>query len=144
LTILPEMVAVWRVQAQLVADISRIYGQPSPLTQEQMIYCLFRHGAAQAVRDLVARAGERFLVRRASVRMMQSISQQIGIRITQRSLAKAVSPWVPVIGAVGVAGYAYYDTMQVAKTAMQLFESEIVIEQAPNNSFKPKPLRGSA
>lgn len=129
LTLLPEMIGVWKVQAQLVADISRIYGQPSTLTREQLIYCLFRHGAAQAVRDLVVRAGERFLVRRASIIMLQSIARQVGVQITRRTLTKAVSRWVPVLGAAGVAGYAYYDTMQVAETAMQLFESEMIIEQ---------------
>jgi hypothetical protein len=30
---------------------------------------------------------------------------------------------VPVLGALGVGGYAYYDTTQVAASAIQLFES---------------------
>ena len=67
LTILPELVAVWKIQAQMVADIAGIYGQKASLSREQMIYCLFRHTAAQAVRDLVVRVGERFLVRQVSL-----------------------------------------------------------------------------
>jgi hypothetical protein len=35
---------------------------------------------------------------------------------------------VPVIGAVGVAGYAYFDTAQVAKTAIELFEGGVEID----------------
>jgi hypothetical protein len=31
---------------------------------------------------------------------------------------------VPLIGAIGVGAYAYADTMQVAKNALILFESE--------------------
>jgi hypothetical protein len=49
LTILPEMVTVWKIQAQLVADIAALHGQKVVLTREQMLYCLFRHTAAQAV-----------------------------------------------------------------------------------------------
>src|SRR5918911_369505 len=67
LTILPEMVAVWRVQAAMVADIAGLYGRQASLTQEQMLYCLFKHTASQAVRDLVVRAGERWLVKQATV-----------------------------------------------------------------------------
>ena len=59
LTVLPELLAVWKLQAQMVADIAGIYDKNAYLTREQMIYCLFRHTAAQAVRDLVVRVGER-------------------------------------------------------------------------------------
>ena len=127
ITILPEMVGVWKIQAQLVADIARIYGKSASLTREQMLYCLFRHSAAQAVRDLVVRAGERFLVRKASIRMIQSITRKIGVRVTHRSIGSAVSRWLPLAGAVGVGAYAYYDTVQVASTAMHLFEADIVV-----------------
>jgi hypothetical protein len=37
LTILPEMLAVWKIQAQMVSDIAAVYGKKSRLTQEQML-----------------------------------------------------------------------------------------------------------
>jgi len=37
LTVLPELVAVWKLQAQMVADIAGIYGNKAELTREQMI-----------------------------------------------------------------------------------------------------------
>jgi len=127
LTILPELLMVWRIQAQMVADIAGIYGRQAALTREQMIYCLFRHLAAQAVRDLVVRVGERFLVQQVSIRMLQSIAEKVGVRITQQAIGKGVSRWVPVIGALGVGAYAYYDTGQVARTAIELFRHEVEI-----------------
>src|SRR5574342_881710 len=62
LTILPELMAVWRIQVQMVADIAGAYGKHATLTREHMLYCLFRYAAAQAVRDLVVRMGRRMLV----------------------------------------------------------------------------------
>ena len=132
LTILPELIAVWKIQAQMVADIAAIYGKSSTLTREQMLYCLFRHMAAQAVRDLVVRVGERVLFRRVSLRALQTIAKKIGIRITQRAIGKGLSRWLPVIGALGVAAYAYWDTGQVAATAIELFERDIDVEPEPN------------
>ncbi len=128
LTIIPEIVAIWKIQAQMVADIAGTYGKQAFLTREQMLYCLFRHAAAQAVRDLVVRIGERFLVRRVSLRVFQNIAKMIGVRITQRVIGKGISRWLPLIGALGVAGYAFFDTGQVAQTAIELFGSVIDIE----------------
>lgn len=124
LTIIPEMLTIWKIQAQMIADIAALYGKSSSLTREHMLYCLFRHSAAQAVRDLIVRVGDRFLVRQVSLSVLQSIGHKIGVKISQRALGKSLSRWLPVIGAVGVGGYAYYDTSQVAASAMALFEQE--------------------
>jgi hypothetical protein len=136
-TILPDLVAVWRVQAQMVADIAGAFGQSAALSREQMLYCLFKHTAAQAVRDLVVRAGERFLVRTASVRVVQGVAGKVGIKVTQRAIATSVSRWLPVVGIVGVAGYAYYDTAQVGATAISFFEKPVVSDGDPVSIVRP-------
>jgi hypothetical protein len=122
LTIIPELVAVWKLQAQMVADIAGVYGVEAHVTREQMIYCLFRHTAAQAVRDLAVRVGERVLVQQVSVGALQTIAQHVGVHLTRKAIGKGVSRWLPIVGAVGVGAYAYYDTRQVARTAIALFE----------------------
>jgi len=58
---LPDLYAIWRVQAQLVSDIAAVYSKTVFLTKETMLFSLFRHAAAQAVRDLIVRTGERVL-----------------------------------------------------------------------------------
>lgn len=128
LTILPDLIAIWKLQSQMVADISALYGKSATLSKEQLLYCLFRHAAAQAVRDLVVRAGERVIVRRATLKALQSAAERIGVKITQRAVGSAVSRWIPILGAVGVGAYAYYDTAQVARTAMDLFSRSLQIE----------------
>jgi hypothetical protein len=131
LTVLPELIAVWKIQAQMVADIAALYGRTATLTREQMLYCLFRHMAAQTVRDVVVRVGERFLVRRLSGRTLQSAAQKVGLRISQRAIGKGFSRWLPVVGALGVATYAFIDTGQVAAAAIELFERDIEVEAVP-------------
>jgi len=124
--IIPDLVTVWRIQAKMVADIAGAYGQTAHLSQEHMVYCLFRHAAAQVVRDLVARVGERVVFRRATLRALQLMARRLGISVTQQVIAKSAARWLPVVGSIGVAGYAYYDTTQVAATATELFANEIV------------------
>jgi uncharacterized protein (DUF697 family) len=135
LTVLPEMVLVWKIQAQMVADIAAFYGKKRVLTREQMLYCLFKHTASQAVRDLVVRAGERMIVRRATVKALNAVAQRVGVTVTQRALARTTARWLPVVGALGVAAYAYYDTAQVAKSAIELFEQDVDVE--PVTSREP-------
>lgn len=136
LTVLPELIAVWKIQAKMVADIAAIYGKKAFLSREQMLYCLFRHMAAQAVRDFVAYLGERILFRRVTLRALQGAAKKIGVRITQRAIGKGIGRWIPVAGALGVAAYAYFDTGQVADTAIELFQKEITIEPEKDSTSR--------
>jgi uncharacterized protein (DUF697 family) len=123
LTVLPDLLAVWRIQSQLVSDIAAAYGQSGSLSKEHMLYCLFKHSAAQAVRDLAVRAGDRWLVRKISGALVQNIAKRIGVRLSQKVLGNGAARFFPLLGAVGVGGYAYYDTTKVAASAIALFET---------------------
>ena len=130
-TILPDLMAIWAIQQQLVADIANNFGKRSALTREVMAFCLFRHGAAFLARDLVVRMGERLLVRRVALRSLQQILRKIGLQLTQKVISKTLSRYIPVIGALGVAGYSYYDTDCVAETAIELFSQPVVLADTP-------------
>jgi uncharacterized protein (DUF697 family) len=127
-TLLPDLLAVWKIQSQLVSDIAAVYGQSAALTREHMLYCLFKHSAAQAVRDLVVRAGERWLIRQASGAVIQAIARRLGQRLSEKMLATGASRLVPFLGGVGVGAYAYYDTRRVAESAMELFAAASAAE----------------
>ena len=123
LTVLPEMVAVWKIQSQMVADLAALQGQSAGLTPTHMLYCLFKHSAAQAVRDLGVRVGERLVFKQGSLKLVQAVALALGKNITQRAIGKSASRWLPLVGAMGVGAYAYYDTVQVAKTTAALLQS---------------------
>ena len=139
LTILPEMMGVWKIQKQLVADIAALYGKHAQLTPEQVVYCLFQHTAAAGVRDLVVRVGQRTIVRRASPLLIRTLTRRIGAKLAQRALGKGVARWLPIVGAVGVGAYAYYDTAQVAATAIDLFEGVIEVDAKVLPEDSPSP-----
>lgn len=127
-TMLPELLAVWRVQAQMVSDIAAVYGKSHALGRDQMLYCLFKHVSAQLFRDVVVRVGERVLIRETSLQFLQTAAQKIGVMLTKTLIRKSAARFVPLLGAVGVGAYAYFDTLQVAQTAVELFERDIVVD----------------
>ena len=129
LTVIPELIGIWKLQAQMVSDIAGVYGQQKKLGREQMLYCLFKHVSAQLFRDVVVRVGERVVVQQTSLKVLQSIAQQIGVQVSKTVLSKSASRFVPLLGAVGVGAYAYFDTLQVAKTAVELFEQTTTVDE---------------
>jgi hypothetical protein len=110
-----------------------------------MLYCLFRHAASHLTRDFVVRAGERFVIRQLSGGALRSVLTGIGINVSQRLAGTAASRWIPVIGAAAVAVYAYFDTLQVAKTAMRMLATpalEVDLESdAPDTAPVSDPVR---
>jgi hypothetical protein len=128
LTILPEMLTVWRIQAQLVADIAALHGQTAKLGPAQMLYCLFRHTAAQAVRDLAVRVGERVIVQPLATAALSKVAAAVGMRLGEKIIGKSLSRWMPLVGAAGVSAYAFLDTRQVGQAALALFERDQVID----------------
>ena len=138
LTLLPELIAIWKIQGQLVSDIAAAYGKQAELGREQMLWCLFRHTAAQAFRDLVVRMGDRLIFRRMSHGVAQRVARQVGVKLTQRTVREGVSRWLPVVGALGVGAYAYYDTGQIADTAIALFSGDIGMEEKLEQSIPPE------
>ena len=125
LTVLPDIYVIWRIQRQMVADIFGLYGRTGELTRTHMLYCLFRHAASQVLRDVAVRAGQRVVIEQLSSGAIKGALARVGATVTQRLAGTAAARWVPIAGAAAVASYAYWDTLQVAKTARRLLaESE--------------------
>lgn len=131
LTLLPDLVLVWRLQAQLVADIAGAFGQTRSLSREQMLYCLFQHSVEDSLSDIVTRVGQRVVIRKTMARSWRAAASKVAVKVARESVTRTLTRFLPLIGAVGVAVYAYRDTKQVAEAATLLFEHEQV-EQAPS------------
>jgi len=120
-TVLPDIAAIWRIQAQLVADIAASYGKIALLSRETMIWCLFRHSVSQLVRDLVVRAGTRVIVQTTTLAAMRTLLRKIGLETSSRLVKRSFFRVIPLIGAIGSGAYAAYDTYEVGKTAEAYF-----------------------
>jgi len=123
LTVLPDLYLIWQTQRQMVADVFALYGRTAELGRTHMLYCLFRHAASHVLRDVAVRAGQRFVVQELSAGALRTALSAIGIVVTRRVAGGAASRWIPLAGAALVGGYAYWDTMQVARTARRLLET---------------------
>lgn len=131
LTVLPDLFMIWRTQRQMVSDIFAVYGRTAELSRTHMLYCLFRHAASHVLRDVAVRSGQRYVVQQLSSRALQHTASKIGSALSTRVLGTATSRWIPLAGAAAVSAYAYWDTLQVAKTAQRLLEVPKVKDVTP-------------
>lgn len=127
LTLLPDLVVVWKIQAQLVADIAAVNGKSKQFNRETLLYCLFGQEAF-ASEDLVVRIGQRFIVRRSSQKMFENFLGKLGLRIGRSLLGERIARWIPLVGAAVIARYSFNDTAKVGNTARELFSSEIELK----------------
>lgn len=125
LTMVPDLVVVWRCQAQLVADIAALYGQTARLDKELMAYCLFRHVAGDALKDVVMRAGERVIVSTTTIIAFYRVLRMIAGQYLAFLAGRFMVRWLPVIGIASLAAYSYKDTKRVGETAIETFRSKI-------------------
>lgn len=58
LTLVPELLAIWRIQAQLVADLSGVFGVNARLNREQMLYSV-KQTMVEPIRGEIAAATTR-------------------------------------------------------------------------------------
>ena len=123
LTAVPDIAAIWKVQAQLVADIAATYGKLALLSREAMIWCLFRHSAGQLLRDIAVRTGSRIVIQKVSFATLSKILQKIGMKVSSKFLGKTILKAIPALGALGNGAYTYYDTNEVGKTATNYFKA---------------------
>ena len=123
LTAIPDIAAIWRIQAQLVSDIAASYGKFAQLSREAMVWCLFRHSAAQLLRDIAVRTGSRIVVQKVSFAALEALLRKIGLKVSTKFLGRIALRAIPAIGAVGNGAYSFYDTTEVGKTAAAYFKA---------------------
>ena len=111
------------VLTQLVSDIAATYGKFAMLSREAMVWCLFRHSAAQLVRDIAVRTGSRIVVQKVSFAVLETLLKKIGLKVSTKFLGRAALRAIPAIGALGNGAYSFYDTTEVGKTAAAYFKA---------------------
>ncbi|MCW7488201.1 hypothetical protein [Leptospira meyeri] len=129
LSILPELLFMYRIQGHLILDIAALYGKEVQVTKELLLYCLFKHGGAHVFRKIIEESSLKILIRPTTVKVFQTLLEKLGLLISKSIIRKQFARWIPIGGAVVTGTFAYYDTKRVGKTAMDLFSKEIHAEE---------------
>ncbi|WP_110519824.1 hypothetical protein [Herpetosiphon llansteffanensis] len=126
LTALPEVILVLRNQLRLIYDIGVAHGQSHDL-KEEVLAGVLASSLGVGTMGVLADQGGRLLIRKASTHIFTQVSSLIGRKVAQQALSSQISKWLPGLGAVAMAAWSRYTTMQVGKKANSLLSCPIVI-----------------
>jgi uncharacterized protein (DUF697 family) len=136
LTVLPDMVLVWRIQAQMVVDIAAAFGKSDRLSEAEITAILFKHVSNAAMadynRNLPIEQPEAPLTLREIIERMASkrgevinrFANEVATAAIERITKRLITRLVPLGGALVVSAQAALDTTAVAKTAIEIFSGE--------------------
>ncbi|MDZ4724991.1 MAG: hypothetical protein SH817_02455 [Leptospira sp.] len=127
ISILPELLIIYRIQGQLVLDIAALHGKEVHVTKELLLYCIFKHGSAQIFRKIIEESSLKILIRPTTVRLFQVMLEKLGLMITHKVIRRQFARWIPLGGAFVTGTIAYFDTKKVGNTAHYLFSKELVV-----------------
>lgn len=125
--ILPEIVFVLRNQIQMTYDICVAYGQEERLTPNALL-AIFATVAGGGAIGLATVKGGQFVVKQASLKVIQQVIHWLGGKITQRVLKAFLAKWLPVVGAGGMALWALHTTRSMGREAATLLANGFTYE----------------
>lgn len=123
--VIPEIIIIIRNQLKMIYDIGIALGQPEYKLTKEVLLGIMTSATGTASTGMLTIHGGKVLVKRSSLRVMQKIIAMLGGRISQRMLKSVVSKWLPVVGAVAMAGWINYSTKKIGKIASHILINEI-------------------
>lgn len=127
-SMLPEIAAIWRLQAQMVGSIAYSYGYEKVHSREQMIWCMFMQFGYGVMSKYVFERGGVYVIRQMNSQALQGAVQAIGLKMIKHQGGKAASRIIPVAGSLASGALSYRDTQRVGKNALRLYSSGIELE----------------
>lgn len=124
LAVIPELVLVTRNQIGLIYDIGAAHGKQEMMSKE-LLLGVFLSGMGTSAGSLMVLHGGKYLVRRASLQVLQKVVAILGGKITQAALKSAISKWFPGVGAAAMAAWSNYMTRQIGKKAHEILRNPI-------------------
>ena len=129
-TILPEIVAVTKIQMNLIYRIAK-YHQQAGKVNRTLVLLIFGNALGFAVgSEFFKTMGSRLLMESAGSQGVGNIALRIGKKISTRILPKTVARWVPFVLAPIFGAFSKSMTMKIGREADKIFSKDLAIEKS--------------
>lgn len=127
LTILPEIIAVTKIQINLIYKIAEYYNK-RPVINSTMVMLIFANEAGVNIgKKVLTRVGRKVIIRALGSKAIRPIAQKIGARIGTKITSRLVGRWIPVIIAPIFGAFSKSMTTKIGEEAIALFQEDIEI-----------------
>lgn len=128
-TILPEIMAITKLQINLIYRIAKYYNKEEKINSTLIIHVFITGFGIAMGRSLLRKVGTRFIVRALTTQAIKKVAQQIGARIGIRALQRVGGRWIPIISAPIFGAFSKSQTTKIGNAAIELFSKEIEQEK---------------
>lgn len=126
LGVVPEVVAVLRLEFLMVSDLAWALGHPR-ITRELLLGILLL-GMGGEPDGLLEIHGGRVAVKRASDRLVKKLVGTLAARLLKRLVGSAVARWLPVVGLAALAARSYAATARFGAKAREILARDLDFE----------------
>ncbi|MBN1664074.1 MAG: zinc ribbon domain-containing protein [Deltaproteobacteria bacterium] len=128
-SILPELIAVTKLQINLVYKLAKYYGK-AHLLNPSIIFSIFATAMGVGEHRIFMRnVGPRIMVKALSSQAIRSLAPRIGTRISARIAGRRLARWIPVLSAPAFGYFSMTMTEKIAYVADEIFLPDMVIEE---------------
>lgn len=120
----PELMVILRNQVRMAYDIGVAYGKEDMLDRDLLLGVSLAGSGAGLV-GFLDTSDTGTIVRRPTARIAQKLSGMLARSLVKRLLRVFFGHWVPVVGAIVVAGTTRRLTRQMGEQAVAIFSKEI-------------------
>lgn len=142
-TILPELIAVTKIQMNLIYSIAAYHGKKGELNSTLVLLIFANEAGVEVGRTVAKKMGAKLVVKALGTRSIRAIAQKIGIRISARITQKAVGRWIPFVLAPIFGAFSKSMTTRIGEEANRLFSQNIEVEESISCSNGHEVLQGA-
>lgn len=123
----PEILLVTKNQIEMIYDVAKAHGHShEKISTELMLGVLFG-AVGQGTTALFVIQGQKVMVRRVGAKALQNVIAMLGGKITQQTAKSMAAKWIPLAGAIAMAGWSKYSTNKIGEKAKEIFSKDIEI-----------------
>lgn len=131
----PEILLVTKNQIEMIYDIAKAHGHGHEKISKELMLGILFGAVGQGSTALFVIQGQKVMVKRVGARALQNVITLLGGKITQQAAKSMAAKWIPVAGAIAMAGWSKYSTKKIGEKAIDIFSNVEIIVEDDNASF---------
>lgn len=128
-TVIPELIAVIKIQVNLVYKIAKYYEKERQVTSPIIIHILATALEMVLGRNIMKKTGTRIIMRPVGSKAITNLARKLGTRMTLEFVARIGDRRIPFVTATMLGAYFRGQTKKVGNAAIDVFSKDIEFEK---------------
>jgi len=129
ITAIPEIAVLYRNHCAMIYDLAVAHNKEHQVSKE-LVLGILTSSATPISFELIRVQGNKIIIRRYSLKMIQVICKAFGANILQKTIKSVLTKIIPYAGAALLSAWTNYTTRAIGKTAIEILSRQISEDNA--------------